>query len=266
MDSRTAQRASSDAMAAVAAYGVAGIWLSTIYSPGFGLQSAGLAGGATVIGSAAASILRRTPRFTTPADRITLLRAVLVALCAALAVPVLFTGQPPDPLLVFLGTAAFLLDAVDGPVARRTGMASAAGARLDTATDAALVLVLSCATAATIGPWTLCIGSLYYVFGAAAHFCPRLRSHLPTNAVRKAIGAFQPFALLLALAPGIPSALAAAAPALALPLLIFSFGRDVIELTRRNTVDAAPPPPEGDDGRQALSSGRPMSGFSRRRS
>ena len=43
MDSRTAQRASSDAMAAVAAYGVAGIWLSTIYSPGFGLQSAGQA-------------------------------------------------------------------------------------------------------------------------------------------------------------------------------------------------------------------------------
>lgn len=265
MESRTAQRASSDALAAVAAYGVAGIWLSTVYSPGFG-QSVGLAGGATVIGCAAASILRRTPRFTTPADRITLLRAVLVALCAALAVPVLFTGQPPDPLLVFLGAAAFLLDAVDGPVARRTGTASAAGARLDTATDAALVLVLSCATAASIGPWTLCIGSLYYVFGAAAHFWPHLRSQLPTNAVRKTIGAFQPFALLLALTPGIPPTLAAAAPALALPLLIFSFARDVIELVRGTTVGADAPPPEGGEGRQSMLSGRPMSGFSRRRS
>ncbi|HBH59064.1 MAG TPA: CDP-alcohol phosphatidyltransferase, partial [Arthrobacter bacterium] len=154
MDSRTAARASSDAKAAVAAYGVAGIWLSTVFSMGSGLQVAGLAAGAVVVGGAAASILRRAPRFSTPADRITLLRAVLVGLVAVLAIPGLFTGRPADPLLVVVGCAAFLLDAVDGPVARRTGTASAAGARLDTSTDAALVLVLSFATAAAIGSWT----------------------------------------------------------------------------------------------------------------
>jgi len=220
-------------MAAVAAYGVAGIWLATVYFPGLGLESVGLGAGAVVIGDATTYVSRRTPRFSTPADRVTLLRAVLVSLCAVLAVPVLFTGRTADPFLVVLGWAAFLLDGLDGPVARRTGTASVAGARFDTATDAALVLTLSCATAAAIGPWTLGIGALYYVFVAAGHFRPHLHWPLPPSAARKAIGALQPFALLLALTPGIPPAVAAAAPALALPLLMFSFARDVVELERR---------------------------------
>lgn len=233
METRTAGRAAADATAAVAAYGVAGIWLSTLHSPGIGLQSVGLGAGAVVIGAAAISVIRRTPRFSTAADRVTLLRAVLVALCGVLAVPALVSGQRPDQLLVVVGSVAFLLDAVDGFVARRTGTASTAGARLDTATDAALVLVLSVATCAVVGFWTLCIGALYYVFVAAGRLRPHLRGPLPPSAARKAFGAFQPFALLLALTPGIPPAVAAAAPALALPLLIFSFGRDVVELERR---------------------------------
>ena len=232
MDSRTAERASSDAKAAVAAFGVAGTWLSTVFSTGLGLQGAGLAAGAVVVGGAAVSILRRAPRFSTPADRITLLRAVLVGLVAVLAVPGLFTGRPADPLLVVVGCAAFLLDAVDGPVARRTGTASAAGARLDTSTDAALVLVLSFATAAAVGSWTFCIGAAYYVFQAAGYFRPHLRGTLPASAARKAIGAFQPFALLLALVPGVPVAAAVAALALSLALLVSSFTRDVVELER----------------------------------
>ncbi|MCB5292055.1 CDP-alcohol phosphatidyltransferase family protein [Arthrobacter sp. SO3] len=233
MKSRTAEHASADAIAAVAAYAVAGSWLAAVHSPGLGLLSVGLGAGAVVIGGPAASLLRRHPRYSTPADRVTLLRAVLVSLCAVLAVPVLFTGSPHDPLLVVMGAAAFLLDAVDGAVARRTGTASAAGARLDTATDAALVLVLSAAAAAAIGPWTLGIGALYYVFVAAGRFRPHLRAPVPSSKARKAIGAFQPFALLLALTPGIPPVLACAAPAVAFPLLMFSFARDVVELERR---------------------------------
>lgn len=232
MDSRTAARASSDAKAAVAGYVVAGFWFSTVFSTGLGLQVAGLGAGAVVVGGAAGSILRRAPRFSTPADRITLLRAVLVGLVAVLAVPGLFTGRPADPLLVVVGCAAFLLDAVDGPVARRTGTASAAGAQLDTSTDAALVLVLSFATAAAIGSWTFCIGAAYYVFQAAGYFRPHLRGSLPASAARKAIGAFQPFAMLLALVPGVPAAGAAAAVALALALLMFSFTRDIVQLER----------------------------------
>lgn len=223
-------------MTAVAVYGVAGTWLSAVSWQDLGIQSVGLGAGAVIIGNAAASVLRRTPCFSTPADRITLLRAVMVALCAVLAVPVLFTGARPGPLLVIVGAAAFLLDALDGPVARRTNTASAAGARLDTSTDAALVMVLSCATALTVGAWTLCIGGLYYLFVAAGRIWPHLRSPLPPRAGSKAIGALQPFALLLALTPGIPPAVGVLAAGLALPLLVFSFGRDAVELERRRRV------------------------------
>ncbi|GAC1504070.1 MAG: hypothetical protein NVS2B15_26940 [Pseudarthrobacter sp.] len=231
-------RASSDALTAAAVYVVAGTWLATVPWPDIRLQALGWGAGAMVIGNAAASVLRRTPCFTTPADRVTLLRAVLVALCAVVGVPVLLTGARPGPLLVILGAVAFLLDGLDGPVARRTGTASAAGARFDTATDAALVLVLSCATVVTVGPWTLSIGALYYCFVAAGRVWPHLSSPLPPRAGSIAIGAFQPFALLLALTPGLSPAIGTAAAALALPLLVFSFARDIAALERLRRVPA----------------------------
>ncbi|MGN6440980.1 MAG: hypothetical protein ACTHL6_03655 [Arthrobacter sp.] len=119
-------------------------------------------------------------------------------------------------------------------MARRTGTSSAEGARFDGATDAALVLVLSVAAAAAVGPWTLPIGAMYYAFTAAGFFRPHLRATLPPSMTRKAIGAFQPFALLVALLPGMPPAAAVAAPALALGLLAFSFTRDVVQLENRH--------------------------------
>jgi phosphatidylglycerophosphate synthase len=249
MDSRTARRASTDAMAAVAAYGIAGVWLSAAYTANLEIRAMCMAAGTLVIGHATASILQRSPRRSTPADRVTLLRAVLVACCAVLTVPGLFTGRPPGPALAVVGTVAFLLDAVDGPVARRTGTASAAGARLDTGTDAALVLVLSCATAGPVGPWTLAIGLLYYAFVAAGRFRPHLRGPLPASPARKAIGAFQPFALLLALAPGVPPWLALLGPAMALPLLVVSFARDTAELERLHRRPPAETHPDLNHGR-----------------
>ncbi|MFF1881247.1 CDP-alcohol phosphatidyltransferase family protein [Pseudarthrobacter sp. NPDC058196] len=225
-----AGRAVPDALAAVAAYGLSALWLSSLSAPGVPLQLAGLGAGALVAGAAAASVLRRVPRFSTPADRVTLLRAVLAALCAALAVPQLFTGQRADLLVPALGGLAFLLDGVDGAVARRTGLSSAAGARFDAATDAGLVLALSVAAAARVGTWVLAIGGMYYVFVAAGRFRPQLRAALPPRQSRKAIGALQPFALLMALIPGLPAAAAVSVPAAALALLAYSFGRDVVQL------------------------------------
>ncbi|NUS35578.1 MAG: CDP-alcohol phosphatidyltransferase family protein [Pseudarthrobacter sp.] len=233
MDS-AAERAVPDALAAVAAFGVSALWLVSLSPAGLVLQLAGLCAGALVTGAAVASILRRIPRFSTPADRVTLLRALLAALCAVLAVPQLLTGRPPDLLLVVLGGAAFLLDALDGPIARRTGTASAAGARFDAATDAALVLVLSAAAAGVVGPWTLAIGAMYYVFVVLGFFRPHLREPLPRSAVRKAIGAFQPFALLVALLPDLPAAAATAFTAAALASLTSSFARDTMLLERRH--------------------------------
>ncbi|WP_244266477.1 CDP-alcohol phosphatidyltransferase family protein [Pseudarthrobacter chlorophenolicus] len=191
----------------------------------------------------------------TPADRITLVRAALAAACAVLAVPPLFTGDVNGDgaslILVILGSAALLLDAVDGPVARRTGTASDAGSRFDSATDAFLVLVLSVATVTAVGLWTLTIGAMYYLVAAAGIVRPHLREPLPRSTARKVIGAVQPLALLLALViaqvPGMPPALDAAAPAVALPLLLFSFGRDVVVLERRHraSTEAAPRPGAG---------------------
>jgi phosphatidylglycerophosphate synthase len=238
MTRSAAGRAVPDTLAAVAAYGVSALWLSSLSAPGFPLQLAGLCAGALVTGTAAASVLRRVPRFSTPADRVTLLRAVLAALCAALAVPQLFAGPRADLLIPVLGGVAFLLDGLDGAVARRTGMSSTAGARFDAATDAGLVLALSVAAAARVGPWALAIGGMYYAFVAAGRFRPQLRATLPPSPSRKAIGAFQPFALLIALIPGVPAAAAVSVPALALALLAFSFTRDVVQLERlHRTVD-----------------------------
>ncbi|WP_457946138.1 CDP-alcohol phosphatidyltransferase family protein [Pseudarthrobacter sp. alpha12b] len=227
---RAAERAVPDAFGAVSVYVLSALWLTTLSPSAMVLQLAGLGAGAVVTVAAAGSVLRRIPRFSTPADRVTLVRAVLVALCAVLSVPQLFTGRRTDLLLPLLGGAAFLLDGLDGVVARRTGTSSAAGARFDSATDAALVLVLSVAAAPVAGPWTLGTGAMYYAFVAAGLLRPHLRVALPPSASRKAIGAFQPFALLVGLLPGMPPVATALVPALALGLLVFSFTRDVVQL------------------------------------
>lgn len=192
--------------------------------------------GAAVLTGAGANLLGRAVPSCTPADRVTLARAVLVACCAALTASGLLTGGPSGLPVLAVGTAAFALDAVDGPVARRTGTASADGARLDTATDAALTLVLACAVAGSLGVWALGSGLLYYVFQAAGRVRPSLRAPLPLSAARKVIGALQPAALLFALVPGIPGAAATAAVAAALGLLVLSFGRDVVVLERRRVA------------------------------
>lgn len=240
MESMTGRRATADVATAMAAFLAAGIWLSAAALPAEPPYLA-MSAGAAIIGQAAASILRRKPRLCTPADRVTLARAVVVACCATLVVPGLLGGRTPELLLVLLGTAAYLLDAVDGKVARRTGCASPAGARLDSETDAALVLVLSLATAATVGPWTLAIGLMRYAFVAAGWFRPALRGPLQESRIRKIIGAFQPFALLLALTPGVPATAGMAAAILALATLAWSFGRDVLELQRIRRTRAALP-------------------------
>ena len=232
--SAAARRAAADAGTAVGAYLGAWAWLgAAVFSDPVPWLLA-LAAGAAVTTRAAGSVLRRKPRFSTPADRVTLGRAGIVACCAAVTVLGLIagTGAGSSLVVVVLGTAAFLLDAVDGRVARHTGCATAEGSRLDSDTDAALVLVLSCAAAGKFGLWPLGIGLMYYAFLAAAWFRASLKNPLPSSTVRRVIGAAQPAALLFALLPAVPPALGAMVLGLALGLLAFSFGRDVVKLER----------------------------------
>lgn len=232
--SAAARRAVADAGTAVGAYVVVWAWLGVAVLTDPVPWLLALAAGAAVITRAAGSVLRRKPRFSTPADRVTLGRAGIVACCAAETVVGLIAGAGTGPsfLVVVLGTAAFLLDAVDGRVARFTGCATAEGSRLDSDTDAALVLVLSCTAAGKFGLWPLGIGLMYYAFLAAAWFRPSLKNPLPSSTVRRVIGATQPAALLFALLPGVPPPLGAMVLGPALGLLAFSFGRDVVELER----------------------------------
>ena len=110
-----------------------------------------------------------------PASWVTLARAALAAGVAALAVDLAATRA----LLVALAAVALALDAVDGWVARRTGTATAFGARFDGEVDAFLILALSVYVAPAYGAWVLAIGAARYVFLAGEWLLPWMRAPLP---------------------------------------------------------------------------------------
>jgi phosphatidylglycerophosphate synthase len=179
------------------------------------------------------------PRFG-PANRVTLLRLGMAALLAALVGEAL----PRPPLasmpaaawwLVVIATATALLDAVDGALARRSGLASAFGARFDMETDAAFTLVL-CALvlqAGQAGPWVLASGLMRYAFVAAARPWPWLAGALPPSKRRQTVCVVQITALIVCLGPIVPPPLAAGLAALSLALLTLSFAVDVRTLARQ---------------------------------
>jgi len=166
-----------------------------------------------------------------PADRVTLVRAGLtVAVAVAAVVALLQPAHDVGPWLVVpVATVALLLDRVDGEVARRTGTASAAGARFDMETDAALLAALSLYTAPEVGWWVLAIGAARYAFWLAQGLVPRLRHAAPPRPWCKVVAALQGFALVVAAAPVLPHWLDVLVLVAALALLVESFvheGRD----------------------------------------
>jgi len=130
---------------------------------------------------------------------------------------------------------AATLDAVDGWLARRTGMSSAFGARFDMETDAVFILVLSVWAwrLGKAGPWVIAAGLLRYAFVLAAMLVPALRGDLPFSFRRKSIAAVQMIALLVVIAPFVPASDSAPIAALALLALATSFGIDIRWLLRR---------------------------------
>ncbi|MYV48369.1 CDP-alcohol phosphatidyltransferase family protein [Streptomyces sp. SID2888] len=172
------------------------------------------------------AVLRsRLPSFG-PANRVTLGRSILVGGVTALVADS-FESAPPVTLFVGLTAVALILDGVDGKVARRTGTATALGARFDMEVDAFLILVLSVYVSMSLGPWVLLIGTMRYVFVAAARLLPWLNGQLPPSTARKAVAAFQGIALLVAASGLLPHGAAVGLIALALGSLVWSFGRDV---------------------------------------
>jgi phosphatidylglycerophosphate synthase len=165
-------------------------------------------------------------RELSPADRVTLARAILVGGVAALTVGS-WGHEAPVEILVTLAAVALALDAVDGYVARRTNTVTKLGARFDMEVDAFLILVLSVHIAHSYGGWVLAIGLMRYAFGAASWALPWMRGSLPPRFWRKVVAATQGITLAVVAAGVLPAPLSFAALALSLALLVESFGRDV---------------------------------------
>lgn len=181
----------------------------------------------------------RHPRFGA-ANRVTLARLGSMALLAALVGealprPPLASMAPVAWGLVVTATATALLDAVDGALARRSGLASAFGARFDMETDAAFTLVL-CALvlqAGQAGPWVLASGLMRYAFVAASRPWPWLAGPLPPSKRRQTGCVVQITALIVCLGPIVPPGLAAWLAAASLALLSLSFAIDIRTLARQ---------------------------------
>ncbi len=199
---------------------------------------AGIAYGIVVCLLLVAGLHRTGTAALGPANRVTLARAILVGGVAALAVTS-FTAHVPRPLLVTLVGVALALDGVDGQVARRTGSASALGARFDMEVDAFLILVLSVFIAGAFGWWTVAIGAFRYVFVAASWVWPWLTAALPPKFSRKVVAAAQGVVLVVVTAGVLPYAVALVAVIGALASLAWSFGRDIGWLARAAASSAA---------------------------
>ncbi|UFU02736.1 CDP-alcohol phosphatidyltransferase family protein [Ruania suaedae] len=184
--------------------------------------------------TALAVVRRRTNRgHHLPGDEVTLLRAGLVGACAGQAGLVLLGELSPQiwPLFV-LALVAWLLDGLDGIVARRTGTASEAGGRFDVEIDAVLLLALSAVVATVVGWWVLGIGMLRYLWVLTLLAAPRLDRPLAPRPSRRRIAGLQGGVLVASLAPSVPDGVVWPACALALALLCFSFARDGVHAQR----------------------------------
>ena len=172
-----------------------------------------------------------------PASWVTLARATLAVGAAAVAADS-FTHDTPVALLVALAAVALALDPIDGWVARRTGTATALGARFDGEVDAFLILALSAYVARGHGAWVLAIGAARYLFLAGEWLLPWMRAPLPPRRWRKVVAAIQGIVLTVAAAEVLPRTLMQALLLAALALLAASMGQCVWWLWRRR--DAAP--------------------------
>jgi phosphatidylglycerophosphate synthase len=139
-------------------------------------------------------------------------------------------------LAVFvIAVLALSLDGLDGWLARRDGVATAFGARFDMEVDAALSCMLSLILLISghVGPEIMILGFSRYAFIAAGMVLPWLRAPLTDLFSRKVVCVFQIGALCLLLLPAVPEGLARGISLCAAGLLLWSFGRDIVDLARR---------------------------------
>ncbi len=166
------------------------------------------------------------------ANAVTLARAT-AALGVAALVADSFARETPAGLLVALAAVALALDAADGWVARRTGTATALGARFDGEVDAFLIAALSIYAAPRYGAWVLAMGAARYVFLAGERARPWMRLPLPPRRWRRVVAATGGVVLTVAAADVLPRATMQVLLALALAALAASFAECTWWLWRR---------------------------------
>lgn len=163
---------------------------------------------------------------------------IIAALFALLTAPGLLAAHTGLAWTV-LGIAVFslCLDGVDGFFARRQGLTSSFGARFDMEVDSvfALLLALLSWQSGKAGAWVLLLGSMRYLFLAAAVLWPWLMAPLPERLSRKAICVIQIGILIALLAPVIGGPLSWSIAAIGTVLLAYSFGRDIVWLARHRS-------------------------------
>lgn len=168
------------------------------------------------------------------ANRVTLVRAVLIALLTAMLPLPDFINE--HHLLVFaMALTALALDGVDGWVARRTHTESRFGARLDMELDAffILMLCLMLVIQGKAGVWIMAIGAMRYLFMIASWRWSWLGAELPVSYRRKTLCVWQVATLMTCLLPWVAPPWSNLLLALALILLAFSFVMDIGHLYRR---------------------------------
>jgi phosphatidylglycerophosphate synthase len=206
-----------------------------------GLGAAGSIVGVACAVTMAAALARgvaRAPREPLgPASWLTIARGTLALGVAALAADS-FMRETPVALLVTLAAVALAVDLADGWVARRTGTATALGARFDGEVDAFLILALSAYVAPAYGAWVLAIGAARYLFLAGEWLLPWMRAPLPPRRWRKLVAAAQGIVLTVAAAGVLPRTLAQALLVAALALLVASMAECVWWLWRRRDEEA----------------------------
>ncbi|MFV3076575.1 CDP-alcohol phosphatidyltransferase family protein [Niveispirillum fermenti] len=169
------------------------------------------------------------------ANRVTLLRAGLLALLAGMLpfTPAIAADALWLPALI--AVAALGLDGVDGWLARRQGLASAYGARFDMEVDTLAILVLALLLWRTgeVGAWVLALALPRPLFVLAARIRPWLSAPLPPSQRRRVICMLQVAVLAFCLTPVVGPPLTGFAVGAALALLLFSFAVDTVWLESR---------------------------------
>ena len=216
------------ALVAIAALGVrAALWLGSTYP----FKAAAAFGAMALL----ASVVRDEhpfPRFGT-ANLVTMVRAMLVALIAA-AIGETIRRDLAAAIVMAIAVIA-VLDGVDGWLARRTGMASPFGARIDMETDALLILVASVLVwqESKAGAWVLAGGAMRYAFVASGWILPWMRGTLTPTLRAKTITICHVVGLCVALAPIVPWPPSAIAAGVTTAALTWSFAVDVRRLWKR---------------------------------